>query len=289
VATFLLQYIPTGAMNETYRNSALFTSCRKNWWWYMLYASSERRDGLACMGWFWYLSTDFQLFIYGGVVCAFCFVQRGLWLAVVLLTVLIPTALATWKEPFFAPDNDYFHPWLRAPPYGYGLLAAGIVGWERPRHFVRSRWTRIALLGAAGAMGIACINVMWVARKSGNLAEMDRYTRFVSFFVAIFWGLSHLVLTVVWANHPGGLIKHFFAHPFFAVVSKLTFCAYIVHPLVIVLHGADLSMQQTFSKSLLYFQFGGVAFWTFFGAFVLHVTVEVPFAHINDFMTKRLM
>jgi len=81
-------------------------------------------------------------------------------------------------------------------------------------------------------------------------------------------------------------LKSFLSQPAFSLASKLTFCCYMLHPMVIMMMHANAYAYPMFSPQLLYSSYAGVALITFFSALLLHVFVEVPFAKMNDALTK---
>jgi hypothetical protein len=105
VATWLLPYFPTGPLSQVYGHSYLFTKCRKWWWHQLLYITNFHFKWIACMGWFWYLSCDMQLFIFAPLFGTVFMYNRHTCVALLAVGICIGTGLAAHRHPMGISGN----------------------------------------------------------------------------------------------------------------------------------------------------------------------------------------
>ncbi len=288
-AEYLLRHLPTGPLNQTYRTLSVFTDCRSNWWKQMLFiANYFDRDG--CLGWFWYLNCDFQLFVIGGAIAWLYYklARLSAWAWWLMMLSLLATAigLSTHYQPIFGSGMHYMKTYARAAPYIYGVMAAVLVRHAPIRRFASRFRFRLAMYFVALCCLVSCINVMWyndpIISRTGAA-----YHRFGSFLLSFAWGLGWLLVCLAWCPGHGGFFCRLLSHPIFIVISKLTFCSYVLHIIIISIDLGNQPHQFSFSLQLYYMRIGGYVVWTFIAATVLHMVVELPFANINDALTRR--
>ena len=130
----------------------------------------------------------------------------------------------------FLNQTEYVQTWYRAAPYVYGLLGG------RPRAQIVCSQRGEARMGAVfcylfgTGFCVSSINLVWLLHKEST---NDVLVTFCHGWVFSCWGLGLLLLTLPWACGHGGLLPNkILSHNFFAILSKLTFAAYLIHPVV---------------------------------------------------------
>jgi len=312
-ASYVLPFLPGDSPFSPFLgDSFFFTSCRNagGWWHNLLFVQNFRADWAACVGWFWYLSCDFQLFVFAPIIAALRFVGRGIpFYVVIVLGVAVSVAGSAWRLPLL--DQEYYNNTLiRCAPYLYGMLFASLLRVARIRSWLDRVGVRTACYLVGAALMISCINLAWYMQRAGienaltqysaasdspKVAEyrhaardMESFNRFVSAWLPLTWGIGLGLFTVCWASgHGGALPRRFLSNSIFVVVSKLTYTMYMLHPLVMGVHIFSQHALPSFTPSWLYVTFCGYAVFAFLCALVLYLTVEVPFAKINNALTKR--
>jgi len=179
-SVYLLPYIPNGSMAGTLRNQPVLETCHKWWWHQLLYISNlhDTAGWAQCMGWFWYLSTDFQLFIIAPVVISLYFFHRYLFMAVLVVWIGITTGVVTKLQygVFLGGLGvNYDKPWFRCNPYFYGMLTAALVREECVRRWLQRATWRWVWYGAGGAFMISSINVMWRGMQCYEQNNMGKH------------------------------------------------------------------------------------------------------------------
>lgn len=300
-AVWLFAYLPTGSMAGSYSQQQMIEVCKEDWWHQMLYITNlnDKAGWAMCMGWFWYLSADFQLFFFAPLLVAVYFFHKTAWTALVVIGIALITGFQTSVNTMaylsLSPTSgmNYDKAWIRCNPYFFGLLAATLARNVTVRGWFESCRNRNISYGLGAALMITCINVMWRGMQCYEqrntqepMACSVNFFKFMNAYAVSAWGLGMTLVGLPWCAGHGGPIKQFLSLPVFAVASKLTFCCYMLHPLVILLTFADGYGYPQFSPLLQYSSFASAVMITFPSAFLLHVFVEVPFAKMNDALTK---
>ena len=288
-AEYLLQYLPRGTMNQVYRNAPVYRSCADNWWKQMLYIANYY-DADGCVGWFWYLNCDFQLFIFGGILAWVYYrsqrYSQWLWWLLMLVSMAVTVSYAAHDEPFTKAGAYYGRTYTRAAPYLYGIITAVLVRSDEARKLVRLMRRRFIIYFFSLALLVSCINIMWY-NDPVESRTTAHYRQFLAIYIPLAWGLGWLLVCLPWCTGHGGIFCRFLSHPIFIVLSKLTFCAYVLHLAIMTVDVGNQPMPLLFSVQTYLMRFGGYLVWTFISAIILHLVVELPFANINDALTRR--
>lgn len=298
-AVWLSIYIPDGVLREAYSNQAMLQTCKEFWWHQVLYITNlhDAADWAMCMGWFWYLSTDFQLFIAAPFLVAPYFVDRRLFFALMASIILVITGVQAKKDfgSFLGGDStNYDKPWMRCNPYIFGLVCAALVRVPKVRSVFAERSARWISFISGTILMVTSINVMWVGMKcyeeflnTNTSTCPTNYYSFMNSYAVSAWGLGMSFVALPWAlSKEMGPIKWFLSTTPFAIASKLTFCCYMLHPIIIMIMTADGARTPVFTPLMQYSRFAAATLLTFTSATLLHLVVEVPFAKMNDALTR---
>ncbi|CUG87432.1 acyltransferase, putative, partial [Bodo saltans] len=298
-AVWLSVYIPTGVLHKAYWNQPTFQACKEQWWHQLLYITNlnDAAGWPDCMGWFWYLSTDFQLFLAAPLLVVPYFFDARAFLALMASGVIVITGLQTQLKygAFLGDGSSYYDkPWMRANPYLFGMACAALVRSDHVKRLFATAHARWVSYAAGTVLMVTCINVMWIGLKCFEQklnAEVEecsaQFFQFLNSYAVSAWGLGMSCVALPWAlSSKTGPIKWFLSTKPFAIASKLTFCCYMLHPIIILIVVAEGSQNPTFTPLIQYARFSGATVLTFFAAAILHLVVEVPFAKMNDALTR---
>ena len=287
VATYLMKFVPSGPLESSYMNSPYFEVCKKYWWHQLLYMTNlggiHHEDWNLCVGWFWYMSCDMQMFIVGPILAAAFVLFEPVFYVLVLAGIAGSAAGGAYNH-VFTNQLEYVKTWYRAAPYVYGFFAAVLVRKQFVRDIVRKPVLRFVIYVLGTGFMVSSINLIWLIHKK------DNDTRLVTFghgWVFSCWGLGLLLFTVPWACGHGGVVPNkILSHNAFAIMSKLTFTAYLIHPVVISIIVASQAHVPDWSQLTYYYHFGGYTVWAFVAATALWIVIEFPFAQMNNALTK---
>lgn len=232
------------------------------------------------MVWSWYLANDTQFFIIGVIVLIFAikhFKVAAVMLAGILITAWTTTTyiaydnnfIPTTDEPLALFDKIYDKPWTRIGPYMIGM----IVGWvlfktnckiQLKRHVNVAGWALALLLGQYIIYGF--------------------YEQQVNRVVGALWtSLSHSLWAVyiAWvviacSTGNGGFINKILSSPILYPLSRTTYCAYLLHPLIIraIFLNSIAPVQLSIITMAIYFF--GTCVVSYLLAFILSLTFEAP-------------
>lgn len=281
-------------------------SCTQYWWTNLLYINNfyPVDFGQECTSWGWYLANDMQFFIFTPffVMLYLRFCKReedkphNMW--VIWLALAIPIGLSWALNGYLtyhyqldmfggyvtghASEHSYQNiiyekPYTRCPAYCIGMLLGFIL--EYPPDLLKSTLVR----WAGYAVGCVLIftpmfgtysyfnNPGWSTAASVSYIMLSR-----SSFVT---GMAIFMYATI-KGHTG-LIKRFLSAPFFAITGKLTYGAYLLHPVVIIVMLTGSTRPMHYSGFDIAFHFIGFAFFANFFAFLMYMLVEKPSANLE--------
>ncbi|EGT38650.1 hypothetical protein CAEBREN_31353 [Caenorhabditis brenneri] len=292
--------------------------CRIAWWTNFIYLNNFLlQDQECCMGWTWYLANDmqFNVVLLPILVIVFCKwgekAGLGTSIGFIALSSLIrlvitqvngypPAPLLTAKLQIVHQLNDYWNdvyvrPYIRCTPFIIGILVGYyLCAWTSKdqkdlkikfeRKTVMYCWCASTVLGLYSVFGL-----YWFA-KTGDISKPWEilYTLFgtPAYSLAIGW--------VVFACTTGnaGPVETVLSWRFYVPFSKTTFCAYLLHPIMLQIY--NLSRPQpfhftTFTQMLRYTV--EAVFSSYIVAFFFTVAFEKPFNKIDEMLlnTKKAM
>ncbi|KAI8505979.1 hypothetical protein Bbelb_163320 [Branchiostoma belcheri] len=247
--------------------------CRTNWWKNILYINNLLRDDQACMDFTWYLANDMQFFIIGVPIVYLLYRCWYVGLAgqlALLLTNFAATAVVAVeydiRVDFFIaeaqerrnrdePDPKfteyYIKPWVRIGPYLVGMLVGWVLYKTRELREEIKRDEKMVLwlvcIGwcTATATALAVVYGMYgvyngaVLTYSGNL-----------FFVTVhrvIWAMAIGWMVVACYHGYGGVVNTILSWNVWVPLSRLTYSAYLIHPIVMYLtyHTAESAIHLT--------------------------------------------
>ena len=121
--------------------------------------------------------------------------------------------------------------------------------------------------------------------KTGRAHQSSAYATFARMFFV--FGVSTIILLGVTKN--GGPVYAFLGSGFWEPLGKLTFGAYLVHP--IILRGVYYSSDQLFNFTMWHYSivYMGTVLISYCTAIVLHVLVELPFANLVGLLMAPML
>lgn len=301
IHTSLLIHVGTGSMKiETAQYEK--NICADYWWTNLLYINNLYPfPGIlrGCMGWSWYLANDMQFYIISPLFIILLYNHRTSKLgiaAVIAMCVssIIVTATLTGyyglpvgKSFYYyndrmlefpdgtATDVTYGKPWCRIQSYMVGVF----VGYFLYRHIyikkIRMHWL-VPAIGWFFAIGIMYA-MLYALHGTSNQDPPPQW------FSAVWGGVCRALFSmgVAWVAFAcstgyGGLINSFLSWSFWTPMARLTYCAYLLHPIVIFefLRTKKISYHWTFPE-VVYFTFANIVV-SYVCALGLSLLVESP-------------
>ncbi|KAG8225586.1 hypothetical protein J437_LFUL002105, partial [Ladona fulva] len=285
--------------NKQYRSDSVFDpsndddiTCARYWWRNILYINTLFPAKEMCMLWSWYLSDDTQFYIIGLTLLTIAsshFNFAAFFTVTLLLSSWISTGFMALEygytprisEPLALFDELYDKPWTRVGPFIIGL-AAGWMLYVKNCKINMNKGT--TLIGWMISMTIFFILIYELhGRTIGPIASA-----FYAVFSHSAWGFGILWLVVVCATGKGGWINNFLSWKPLAPFSRISYCAYLVHPIVIRASVSQIDSPLHASRDSFIFLYCGHLIISYLLAFAVSVTLEAPIISLLKIFFRRI-
>ena len=245
------------------------------------------------MGWGWFLAVDFQFYIFSPFIIFLHYKKPVLgWITITIIGLIdvfssfiitfyygfAPNLLA--RQPHFF---DYFYqkPYCRSSPYVIGMAAAYFYSYikrNRPNFKIPSIILNIGYLLSFISIFIVIYAIYWV--DDFNQLENSLYLS----LSRLAWALSVAFLMLTFFFGYGGILRIFFCLRIWQPLAKLTFGAYLVHPIVmwLVYYNQWEYIMFTY-RNMWYFYIGHLVI-SFSIAALLYLAVEKPTMNVEPFV-----
>jgi len=279
-------------------------NCKKYWWTNLLYISNFYPQHMysECVGWSWYLANDMQFYVISPLIifamywlhlpgtvlvnsfiCLASFCATGLIIGTNNLNALLTGDFqeATGDQTQKFADLVYSKPYSRIPPYLVGLALGYIIYYKKQPK--RSIGMLVGFVGWTVSIGIALsvtygpYTVFKYGGQPFTLIENILYGTFSRFS----WALC--VGWVVYACHfgLGGAVNSLLSWRAFIPLSRLTYSAYLIHPIVIQVFYSSFETPLHFSDIVVAYYFASFVVITYASAFLLAVCIEFPMSNLE--------
>ncbi|XP_066994018.2 nose resistant to fluoxetine protein 6-like [Anabrus simplex] len=255
-------------------------NCAKYWWRNALYINNFFSANEMCMLWSWYLADDTQFYVLGAMLLILAtshFRFAAVLLGIFLASSWSGTAIVAYQhnhmpgfdDPLALFDNIYDKPWTRLGPYLIGMC----VGWLLYKKDCKIEMHKLVVL-LGWLLSTVCALFLVYALHKVKLHPLAGAA--YSSLSHSMWALVLAWVVVACSTGYGGYVNKFLSlsiiHPF----SRVTYCAYLVHPLII--HLVPLRMDSPFhltmeTVTLLFF---GQVVASYMLAFIVSVAFEAP-------------
>ncbi|XP_036140702.1 nose resistant to fluoxetine protein 6 isoform X3 [Monomorium pharaonis] len=255
--------------------------CAKYWWRNLLYINNFFGIDAMCMSWSWYLADEMQFYII--TVAILILSTMYFYAAVMILGALlisssilsgyisyIYTYVPTYDELYRLRDILYIPPWTRINSYIIGIIA-GYILLKLNNNLLLKRKTAI-LCWCIFCLASACnIFVLFNKRFESILA-----TAIYIAFHKILWAIGIAWIVIACSTKHGGIINKFLSLKIWIPFSRLTYCAYLLNPVVI-------RSINYYSETPIHFEFlsfiirsvGNITI-SYLCAYILSLVVEMP-------------
>eukprot|EP01022_Parablepharisma_sp_SALTPOND_P026780 TRINITY_DN64887_c0_g1_i1.p1 TRINITY_DN64887_c0_g1~~TRINITY_DN64887_c0_g1_i1.p1 ORF type:complete len:694 (+),score=43.94 TRINITY_DN64887_c0_g1_i1:187-2268(+) len=274
--------------------------CIKYWHWNLLFINNFVHVNENCMGWSWYLSNDFQMYLLIPLLCIL-YGYRKIYACLAVLGLAIISALSQvfvimhydismnliMKNKPEQRSEYYIKPYCRINPFLVGVIFAWMYqSFKNPdkglpifrkinRLVTESPIVRYSMYVIGPVIMWCCIFLyydFYKANENKTVLETILYVIFSRPGFVI--GMMLLIYPVMLGK--GLILQSIFGNELFGTLSKLTFVAYLFHPFIVAFYYGSMeqSVYFTGSKIVLY----GIECFviTYFIAFLVAVIVEYP-------------
>lgn len=287
------------------------TYCDKYWYSNLLYINNFLPEDFnqQCVGWGWYLANDMQFFLISPVMLIPLFFLWPLGIAVTIVILLVcifitgvlagvynlgmsnfaalahPVANATYGD-----FNDIYYgkPYCRIMPYLVGILLGYALYKEVKLPFKRVINTVLYSLMVLLALGLTmtvvyAIYPMWHGHQY-SVAEQVNYLM----YCRLTWGIGLALIVFACHNGYGWWIDVFLSWKVWIPLSRLTFMAYLIHPLVLFLMTFTLRTPLHFSDITLAVYMVAAVVLSYGAAALVAIAVEFPLGEVEMALFRML-
>lgn len=281
-------------------------TCSKGWWANLLYINNFIDLKEMCMVWSWYLSNDMQFFFFSPPLLIVLWMNYFAGIALIstlLVGFTVLRGLLIISNPSFPPlsilFNDfikiqqmeefsrvvYIKPYCRCGPYLLGLLLGAVLF----RCQLKAKIPKVLnFLGwiLATVSGLVALFGVFEFCKTGHMEPSVKFL--YGSLVRTMWAAFIAWIIFVCATGHGGIINRILSSRKWRPISRMSYCAYLVHPIIVMYFYAIFALPVHYGG---HFQLGmyfiGHTVVTFFFAFFLCCGFEMPVTNLENELFKR--
>lgn len=268
--------------------------CDKYWWRNVLYINNLFPRSEMCLSWSWYLSIDTQGFILSTFILILSTIHfktaAGLIITGVLINIVAGTYtsysigyIPTMDNQLAFLDKLYDLPWLRSGPYFIGVIAGYILKVRLQDKLVLKKRTRILLWIIFPLINIWIVFTLYTRQLSVG------YSAFYMGVSRTLWGVGIAWILIACATGNARLLEKFLSFKGFVPLSRLTYSAYLLNPLIMNLY--YMSGENVYHASISNFGLycTAITFSTFALAYFYSMIFESPFILITKMAFNRIL
>ena len=279
------------------------------------------KDG--CMAWTWYLANDMQFFIISPI---FIFLAHflpfpypllpiGITICLFLLPSFILSAVFSLHSNFYFPLNhlsdglianasllprgdltEYYYtkPYCRINPYliglGLGYIIYKLSQWKKETGNRRSLEVRLALLDVVfwPISFVTCFALVYGLYGSFHGHIMSEFENIIYIGLSrTLWGFGLSLFIFICYSGMAGPIDSFLSWSVFVPLSRLTFSAYLIHPVVIMTFMFSLRDKIYYHDTTYAFLIVGMVAMSYAAAAVIAICIEFPLSNLEDLILRR--
>ncbi|KAL4234454.1 hypothetical protein ACF0H5_006100 [Mactra antiquata] len=299
IGTTLYKYVFTGAMKVD-GDSMYMITCRDNWWINLLYINNYVKTDEGCMGWSWYLANDMQLYIISPLLLVPLFYSKilgGIISGLFIVGAVVTSGLISYHGGYLAqgipqagpqPEDfqkHYYVPvWTRFGPYIVGLVTGYILYKTKCQCRIPKVLNIILWVICFGTI-CAIVYGPYSDGETHIFTETEN-TVFNAFFRTA-WGAAICWIIFACATGHGGWINQVLSWSPFIPLGRLTYCAYLIHPLVMEIYYESKDQPIYFSEFETVYMFLGNMVLSYGAAFVVSLVFESPMMGLEKAIFKK--
>ncbi|KAH9593981.1 hypothetical protein MS3_00003021 [Schistosoma haematobium] len=294
--TGLLNHIYDGPFFPQDIHSPVIENCRKHWYFFYLTNVVDFQN--SCLQWSWYIANDIQF----TVILAPIFITLLMWkritgilfaLSFILLSSLI-TYFTAYIHSFeimdIVKEEIYVRPYTRCGTYMIGMLTGWLL-YDYPRVEMRNTRRNQIFIVSISYLVAAFLFVLPIFVSygvlSGLLTEMSHrtaaaYLAFhrVSFTLGI--GISVYLCATGW----GKPINNLFAWSGFRVPARLTYSAYLIHPILVIIFINGAQTPFIIDQLEVVRLTASTTVFSYIVAYILSMTTEYPISILEKYLFR---
>nr|XP_034194410.1 O-acyltransferase like protein-like isoform X2 [Osmia lignaria] len=266
-------------------------NCPNYWWRNFLYINTLFPVDQMCMIWSWYVADDTQFYTVGAVILILAtnhfkiatFALTTLLLSSWLTTgyiALVNNHMPSSDDPLALFDKIYDKPWTRLGPYLIGM-SIGYFLFKTDCKLNMSKTT--VFIG--WLLSSACLLSLLYGLYETELTPI--MSAAYSSLSHSIWALGLSWIVVACSTGYGGYVNSILSAPILYPVSRITYCAYLVHPLVIRLTAMNLDSPFHLGNYTMMITFFGQLVLSYLLSFIISVSFEAPIVSMLKILSPK--
>lgn len=283
--------------------------CKTNWWANLLYINNLRSVEKMCLSVSWYLGNDMQFHWISPILLiplAFGFGKKipnwigwafsGLLIANSTMIVIILIAnnhALQFGYPLGGVDffnQVYSKPWCRIGPYIVGILLGYYLQiCKRNPEMSICNNKIVNLVGwfiSLFTLGLMLFGLYPDYHTPENPLNLTEHILYQATSRTI-WGVALAFIVFSCAMDKGGMINDMLSWPVWVPLSKLNFCAYLIHVEFIQFYNRTQEQPPFFQNITLAYTYIGHVFVAYFGSYLANLFFELPLLGLEKFIFKH--
>lgn len=278
-------------------------SCEENWWTNLLYVNNIVNDDKQCYGVAWYLANDMQFYWITPLLLIPLFYSEGIglaWNLIVMTGSFIATYVisATYKMPpsgfgggeFEDVDGNYNRlyyrkPWCRIGPYIVGMLM-GYILYKTDCKVKMSRFVNFCGWFIAFCSASFVLYCLADTLNGNSLMSVEVSALYNAVHRSV-WAAALCWVIFACATGYGGFVNTLMSWPGLVPLSRLTYCAYLIHPQVQSLYNSSLRKPYYWNDLTVSFLFIGYLVLSYAAALVISMAFEAPMMGLEKVIFRR--
>ncbi|XP_054007203.1 nose resistant to fluoxetine protein 6-like [Hylaeus anthracinus] len=268
-------------------------TCEKFWWRNALYINSLYPRSEMCMLWSWYMANDTQFYALGilllllsikylkAIAVAVLFLIASSWFTT-FFVAYTNDYVARIQEPFALFDELYDKPWLRAGPYFVGIITGYILFRTNCKLKLPLIAQTIGWLLSTGVMFLVVYGLY-----PGNLTVATSSTYAALGHTA--WALGVSFIVIQCCTGSARMIDSLLSLRLMFPLSRLTYCAYLVHPVIMLITVSQMDGPLHLHNGLVLILYLGNLVASYLTSFCISIALEAPVVNLLKiaFISKK--
>ncbi|XP_064616949.1 nose resistant to fluoxetine protein 6-like [Liolophura sinensis] len=306
VYSTLFLHVVHGPMVKTMLKGDMFEACKTTWWPNLIYINnfypSYGDVGKQCMGWTWYLANDMQFYLISPILLYPLYRWRRVGIAMVMFLILtcliVGSVIARvyqmcaagcpithHTEDLYAHhDTMYNKPFTRIAPYLVGMLTGYILSVTKCRLRINKFLVALGWLIAA-AINISVLYGLY-GLQHGQVFSPDINALYMG-TSRFAWSLGLAWVALACATGKGGPVNDILSWRVWAPLGRLTYCAYLFHPLVLFCYYGNKRKTVHYTDIELSTVFVGNLTLSYAVAFLVSMIVEALMLSLEKLVFKK--
>ncbi|CAF0836239.1 unnamed protein product [Adineta ricciae] len=284
ISMYLSPWMGSGPIFPT-DNGFEVPACYHSWWATLLFVNNIVSPEKACLPVTWYIANDFQFHLLAPLFLIPFVLNRRRWTYAILVLILLINIItnislvsthpgfesgyiATTEVPVDFFEKVYVTPWCRIGAFVIGMMTKLIL--ERCHSTLSSiqviLYTIISII-----LAIVCIYIPF-------------YSDYVPKFVLILhqslsrqcWSIAIGWLIFACCNNNARLINKILSWPFWTIIARLSYSAYLIHVTIILVHIYNRVTTIHCQTSVILNNFISLTLLSLFVSIFIVVLVETP-------------